>query len=246
MPEKKVSSQEKPKSARRARGSLSQEEILDAAKALVEADGLAQLNMPALAKALNSGVTSIYWYFRSKDELVTALTDKVAREMYRGLPPVGPGTWDEQLCEYFVAFRELLVATPIYREVFAYRSQSLYQEGTLAPTLLKRLEEGMAVLVGAGLEPSDAAGVMTACSSYTRGFVLLEHGIAAEELQEIRDNVNARSAASMVQSDPSKFPTLAQIPMLDEMFELGDRDFREGLRLIIEGAKRRLDSRARA
>jgi AcrR family transcriptional regulator len=241
MAEKKSSTNGKAKAARRARGSLSQEEILDVAKALVETEGLAALNMPALARALNSGVTSIYWYFRSKDELVTALTDKVAREMYRGLPPVGEGAWDDELCDYFAAFRQLLNETPIYREVFAYRSQSLYQDGALAPGLLRRLEAGMEVLMRTGMAPADAAALMRACSNYTRGFVLLEHGIAAERSVEAPD-VTEVSAAAMVAADAERYPALAAIPMLDAMFELDDSDFINGLRLLVEGAKRRLES----
>ena len=240
MAEKKSSQNGKAKAARRARGSLSQEEILEVAKSLVETEGLAALNMPALARALNSGVTSIYWYFRSKDELVTALTDKVAREMYRGLPPIGEGSWDDELCDYFAAFRQLLNTTPIYREVFAYRSQSLYQDGALAPALLRRLEAGMEVLMGTGMSPADAAGLMRACSNYTRGFVLLEHGIAAERMVESGEAPPA-SAAAVVSADAARYPTLAAIPMLDEMFELDDGDFRNGLRLLVEGAKRRLE-----
>jgi AcrR family transcriptional regulator len=224
------------KTGRRARGSLSQEEILEAAKGLVEADGLAHLNMPALAKKLNSGVTSIYWYFRSKDELVTALTDKVAKEMYRGLPPVGEGPWDEELFSYFVAFRDLLNATPIYREVFAYRSQSLYTDGVLAPSVLRRLEAGLSVIVRAGIPHPDAARLFSACSNYTRGFVLLEHGVDAEDHEEIRDNMEAKTASTFARTNPEAYPTLAIFTELDSMFEVGDRDFQAGLRLILDGA----------
>ena len=57
---------------RRARGSLSREEILAAAYELVEHDGLDALSMPALGRAVGAGVTSIYWYFRNKDDLLVA------------------------------------------------------------------------------------------------------------------------------------------------------------------------------
>ena len=33
------------------------------------------LSMPVLAKHLDVGVTSIYWYFRRKDDLLDAMTD---------------------------------------------------------------------------------------------------------------------------------------------------------------------------
>jgi AcrR family transcriptional regulator len=93
------------KPARRARGSMSAAEILDTAKRLIERDGIRRLSMPLLAKELGSGVTSIYWYFRSKDDLLEALTAEVLRDMHRQLPPVGDGPWEDELLAYFVAFR---------------------------------------------------------------------------------------------------------------------------------------------
>jgi AcrR family transcriptional regulator len=50
--------------------------------------------MPTLAKELGCGVTSIYWYFRSKDDLVVALAERVEKRMYARLPrsATGPGT----------------------------------------------------------------------------------------------------------------------------------------------------------
>jgi AcrR family transcriptional regulator len=42
--------------------------------------------MPVLARELGSGVTSIYWYCRSKDELVVALAERVEQQLYARLP----------------------------------------------------------------------------------------------------------------------------------------------------------------
>src|SRR5688500_15655618 len=111
---------------RRARGSLSQDEILDAAYELVEHEGLRALSMPILARHLKAGVTSIYWYFRSKDELVMAIAERVAEDMYGRLPPVGDGPWDEELVRYFTAFREELRRAPIYLELFAARPRFVF------------------------------------------------------------------------------------------------------------------------
>ena len=106
---------------RRARGSLSADVILDAAEQIVDHDGLHGLSMPILARALGSGVTSIYWYFRSKDDLVVALADRVEQRLFARLPPVGDGPWDDELVAYFSAYRELIHRTPVYRETFSFR-----------------------------------------------------------------------------------------------------------------------------
>jgi AcrR family transcriptional regulator len=213
---------------RRARGSLSEDEILDASLELVERHGLQELTMPALAKHLKSGVTSIYWYFRSKDELLDALTDRVTREMYRSLPPIGAGPWDGELVEYFVAFRQMLDETPIYREVFAYRARSLFARAAIGPAMLRRLEEGLSLLVRGGLTPDQAADAFNACSNYTRGFVLLKHGME----REVEDR------AFVWHLDPEEFPTLNKISNFDRIMWLDDQQFRLGLRLLVEGLSR--------
>jgi AcrR family transcriptional regulator len=216
---------------RRARGSLSQKEILDGAQELLELHGLPQLSMPALAKHLKSGVTSIYWYFRSKDELLKALTDRVMREMYRKLPPIGAGSWDEELVVYFVAFRNLLEETPTYREVVAYQAQLLFQQEELGPTLLHRLDDGLSLFVRAGLTVKDAAHAFNTCSNYTKGFVILEHGLESERI-----DTSLTHRLHRLSSD--EFPTLSQLDDFERVMWLNDAQFRFGLRLLLGGIRR--------
>ena len=215
---------------RRARGSLSREEILDGAQELVEAQGLQQLSMPALAKRLKSGVTSIYWYFRSKDDLLEALTDRVTRDMYLKLPPIGDGAWDEELVGYFTAFRNLLEATPIYREVFAYRASLLFTRAAIAPALFRRLDDGLSLFMRAGLTAEQAAEAFNACSNFTRGFVIVEHGIEAESVDETMTD-------KLHHLDASKFPTLGQLDDFERVVWLDDNQFQFGLRLLIAGIR---------
>jgi len=60
---------------RRERGSISVEEILTGAFEVAAHVSIDNLSMPVLARHLDVGVTSIYWYFRRKDELLDAMTD---------------------------------------------------------------------------------------------------------------------------------------------------------------------------
>jgi len=220
----------KGRPTRRARGSLSREEILDGAQELVEAQGLQQLSMPALAKHLKSGVTSIYWYFRSKDDLLEALTDRVTKDMYLKLPPIGDGAWDDELVGYFTAFRNLLEATPIYREVFAYRARLLFTRAAFAPAIFRRLDDGLSLFMRAGLSAEQAAEAFNACSNFTRGFVILEHGLESE-------SVDPAMTEKLHHIDASKFPTLGQLEDFDRVMWLDDNQFQFGLRLLIAGIR---------
>lgn len=198
---------------RRARGSLSREEILEAAREIVERDGLRQLSMPTLATHLKSGVTSIYWYFRNKDALVDALAQQVLSDVHQQLPPIGDGRWDEELIAYFEAFHGLLQALPAYREVVAYGSGFIHQSA-LTPAAQRRLEDGLELLLRAGLSREDAIVCFGACLNYTRGFVVLQQGMHLRP------------------------PALAEEPDAIADLNLVDDDrFSVGLRLLVRGIR---------
>ena len=105
---------------RRARHSLSRDEILDAAVALAETEGLNQLSMPALARRLQCAAMSIYKYFRNKDDLLDALAHRVVHDLHGRLPPVGDGPWNVELVAYFVAVRERMENFAAWREIVLY------------------------------------------------------------------------------------------------------------------------------
>ena len=161
---------------RRARGSLSREEILAAAYELVEHDGLDALSMPALGRTVGAGVTSIYWYFRNKDDLLVALAEQVTADMYLRWTGLGDGPWDEELRRSFIAFREELTRVPVYLELFSLRPRFVLSRPSIFPSVMRRLEADLSKLVAVGLTPIEAAHAYSCCSVYVRGFVKLEQG----------------------------------------------------------------------
>ncbi len=223
---------------RRARGSLSREQILFGARELIERHGLVQLSMPGLARQLGSGVTSIYWYFRSKEELLVALAAQATEELYARLPPVSEKGWDEELEAYFVAFRAEAQRTHVYLELFTRYPRFLFTHTEVSRTVIPRLEEEFSVLVRAGLSVEDAAQVYSICSAYTRGFVLLEHDLVGEDPG---DGASERVDHLVAGLDPAKFPNLTQLTSFDRTMWLDDTRFRFGLRLLIEGIRTRFE-----
>ena len=191
---------------RRARGSLSEQEILQAAEEIVIAHGLRELSMPTLAARLQAGVSSLYTHFDNKDALLQALNRRVLHDVHQQLPPTGPGVWDDELYAYFDAFYALLLQLPAYREVVAYGSSHI-GASSLPHAALKRLDDGLALLARAGFSQSHAREAFSACYNWTRGMAVLRQD-----------------------SDPSPREGL-----VSEIISLSDNHFRAGLRLLIAG-----------
>ena len=219
---------------RRARGSLSREEILGVARQFIETDGLADLSFPRLAHLLNASATSIYSYFKTKDELLASVIDDVTAEMYLRLPKIGDGPWDKEIVEHFVAMRGLLQRTSVYREVFAFRAQTLFQGSKMAPFVTRRVEDILALFVRSGLSPDEAVRALNAFSSYARAFVLVEHG-----QDEERDEQLLQMAKFMFTEVAADLPRVASIDNLSQALRLGDDLYRFGLNLLVSGLRRR-------
>jgi AcrR family transcriptional regulator len=215
--------------ARRARGSLTPEGILDAAAELVDVVGFAGLSMPMLADHLGSGVTSIYWHFRSKDDLVAALTDRVSREVHRRLPPVGDEPWYVEAEAYFRTFRDLILLNAVYREVFAHLGRFLFVRAAMAPTVLRRTEDGLDIFLRAGMGHDRAVAAWRACSTFTRGSVVVGHD------------------AQLDPGPPGPAPTAPGHPVLegigglDRVVRPDDERFATGLALLLDGIRAELE-----
>ncbi len=64
------------------RNTLSRHRVIEAAVALVDAQGLEALTMPALAEQLGVGTMSLYRHMPGKDELIDLMMDTIMGEQY--------------------------------------------------------------------------------------------------------------------------------------------------------------------
>ena len=108
------------RSGRLPRGTLSDEQILEAAGELAASRGIDAFTMPDVAKRLGVKVTSVYWYFRTRDDLVLALADRATREFYEGLDYDGDLEGDDRVLEHFFLYWRRLRANRLWREVFIH------------------------------------------------------------------------------------------------------------------------------
>lgn len=100
------------KRQRRQRGSINPEDIISGAFELAQQVSIDNLSMPLLGKHLGVGVTSIYWYFRKKDDLLNAMTDRALSKYVFATPYIEAGDWRETLRNHARSMRKTFADNP--------------------------------------------------------------------------------------------------------------------------------------
>src|SRR6476660_2678651 len=156
---------------RRERGSISVDEILNGAFEVAAEVSIDNLSMPLLARHLDVGVTSIYWYFRKKDELLDAMTDRALTRYAFTVPDIDASNWRESLRDHAHRMRKKFLDDPVLCDLVLIRGH--YGMRALHGAL-HEIERPVAALVEAGLTPEQAAETYGAISVHSRGSVVLQ------------------------------------------------------------------------
>jgi AcrR family transcriptional regulator len=156
---------------RRERGSISVEEIINGAFDVAAEVSIDNLSMPLLARHLDVGVTSIYWYFRRKDELLDAMTDRALAQFEFTMPDIDASNWRASLRSHAQTMRKQFLADPVLCDLVLIRG--LYGMSALHGALYE-IERPVAALVDAGLTPEQAVETYGAISVHSRGSVVLQ------------------------------------------------------------------------
>lgn len=156
---------------RRDRGSISADEILRGAFDVAAQVSIDNLSMPVLAKHLDVGVTSIYWYFRRKDDLLDAMTDCALERFEFTVPTIDASNWRASLRDHAHTMRKHFRDNPILCDLVLIRSQF---GGSAVRGALQKIEQPVGALIEAGLNASQAIAVYGAISVHTRGSAVLE------------------------------------------------------------------------
>lgn len=85
------------------RAPLTRDAIVDAAIAVLDRTGLANLSMRLVGEELGTGSASIYWHVRNKGELLQLIVERVMEDVR--LPEPDPARWEEQLRELATLMR---------------------------------------------------------------------------------------------------------------------------------------------
>jgi len=154
---------------RNPRGSLNPQVILAEAFRLCRDESLDELSMPKLARRLGVGVTSLYWYFHTKEELLQAMLEQVAHEFLHALPDADGLPWDEHFRRYFSQMRRIFLTNDVICDFLVMRTDvSIVNTGLF---FVERLNREIGVLLDAGFAPDVATRGYQAMSVYTTGSV---------------------------------------------------------------------------
>jgi len=137
--------------------------IVDAAFALVAADGFEALTMRRLAAALETGPASLYAHVVNKDDLDELLIGRLCAGVE--IPEPDPATWRQQIAGVCGRLRDQYLSCPgITRAALA-----------IVPTNLEtlRISEGLlAILLAGGVAPQTAAWTADALTLYINAYCL--------------------------------------------------------------------------
>jgi AcrR family transcriptional regulator len=129
---------------------LSRERIVDAALALVDAEGLAALSTRRLATELGVSGPSLYNHVATKDDLLDAVADAVIAHV--DISPLGAAPWPEALHAWAVSYRDTLAAHPNLVPVIAHGPGR-------RPHALRMADAVYGALVDAGWPPREATRI---------------------------------------------------------------------------------------
>jgi AcrR family transcriptional regulator len=152
---------------RRRRDPLTQDAIVDAALAVLDADGLDLLSMRHVARTLDTTAAALYWHVGSKDGMLDLIFDRVIGE--QPVPDPEPERWEEQLRE---------VARTMRASILAHRDIVRLSIGRIpmGPNALRYADRVLAILRAGGLPDEHAVAGLQLLFPLVMGFTIDETG----------------------------------------------------------------------
>jgi TetR/AcrR family transcriptional regulator, tetracycline repressor protein len=217
-----------PKAPEAERTRLSKDVVVERGLALADAEGLDALTIRRLATELGVTPMALYWHFRNKEELLTALGDQVWRELDTDIDPTA--SWYAQMRSLLESLLHVLRSHPC-------ASQLILEGEKQSDAALVANETALDVLRRGGFDPEQAAEI--ARNALWTGLMLVmsegfKPGLSAAERAEVQRQHRVRLALL----PPDRFPRLVEAaePMSscdpDVHYKLGVDLFVAGVRAL--------------
>lgn len=169
----------RPTAARRRRGGdiankLSRERVWAAALKQIDKRGVGSFSLRDVARSLGVYPRAIYWYVRSRNDLLAGVVDYALRNVY---PPTSSEDWKDWLRKLFHQYRAAVQEHP---NIAPLIGASILSGGGISAEMIERI---LTVLSAAGFRDDQLLDAYNVVVAAQVGFVTLE--LAALPLEDI-------------------------------------------------------------
>lgn len=224
--------------ARPERSTLTREQIVTEAIALLDAEGIDALSMRKLAARLQSGATSLYWHVANREELIQLVIDQIYGEVE--LPDGDDASdWQADLNRFAHSVR-----AAVHRHPWMVSVLDNIVAASMGPNLMDTTERMVTLLERAGFGLKEAEKVLSTISAYTLGIAITEaayltwqdrHGTKAEEWML----TEGQAALAAAENHPRVHELYSSYTDVD-VNEAMETDFEYGLERLLDGIAARL------
>jgi AcrR family transcriptional regulator len=206
---------------------LDREGILDAAFAVAEESGHRGLTMRRVGAELGADPTAVYRHFRNKDELITAMADRLFGEVIDNYPE---GPWREGLRTGMLMGRRVYRRHPGFAEALAATPDD-------APNLERLAERVLGLLRQAGLTDADAVLLYHLIVNYVAGTGVFEAVADAAGDTDGDEPWQDRTRRVYAALPPDRFPNC--VALAPQMYPDPDVVFEAGAELLLDAIEAR-------
>jgi TetR/AcrR family tetracycline transcriptional repressor len=200
--------------------------LIRAGLKLLNEVGLERLTLRLLGGELKIQAATLYWHFKSKQELIDAMaTELLATGAAQLIPPKETSDW----CVWASSFGTGLRAT-----LLAYRDGARMVAGTRLTdtTYMKTAERIASKVTESGFSVRQTVVLLSTIYNYTLSFVMEEQAVFPKPGERsARYDLTKRNA----KLDANELPILRRAGAV--LFDQFDRRYKEGLELILQGAR---------
>ena len=210
-----------------AAAKLSKAAVVERALALADELGLEALTIRRLAQELGVTPMALYWHFRSKEELLAGLGDRVWAEIDVDIDPAAD--WPAQLRGLLESLVAMLRAHPSASQLLL-AGEKMHGEASIMAT-----ETALAVLRRGGFTPEQASEIARNAMWTGLTLVMSEPGFDPAGTLEERTEVMRQSRIRLAMLPPDRFPRVVEAAGPLTACDDPDFHYQFGIDLFIAG-----------
>jgi TetR/AcrR family transcriptional regulator, tetracycline repressor protein len=209
------------------RARLTRAAVVDRALQLADEAGLEALTIRKLAQELGVTPMALYWHFRSKDELLDGLSERLWSEIDVDIDRAAP--WPDQLRRLLESLLRVLRAHPEATGLLLRAENS-------SESFLRVTELTLDVLRAAGFEPRYASEIARSALWTGMSLVMSEPGITSLDADD-RTELQRKKQVVFATLSSAKYPRLVECAVPMTACDDPDFHYQVGVDVFIAGVQ---------